>query len=116
MTLTFHDFSEASVDTCDQRPDPLTYGILGLGGEGGEVAVNTLRLLAAINKTVEKYKKAMREVPPDLLHVCPESEPILDELGDVLWYVDKIAQELGTDLEYVAQKNIRKLKDRRGEM
>jgi NTP pyrophosphatase (non-canonical NTP hydrolase) len=37
---------------------------------------------------------------------------LLDEIGDVLWYIAMIADELETTLEDVAQRNINKLADR----
>jgi NTP pyrophosphatase (non-canonical NTP hydrolase) len=39
-------------------------------------------------------------------------EAILAEVGDVLWYCARIADELGVSLEEVAKNNIAKLKDR----
>ena len=40
---------------------------------------------------------------------------IIDELGDVLWYLANAAQLLGVSLEYVAVCNIEKLRARHGE-
>lgn len=39
-------------------------------------------------------------------------EKMLDELGDVLWYIVQTAVGIGTTLEEVAQHNIAKLKAR----
>jgi len=97
-SLTMMEFHNLLMDTYDQRPDPLTYAMLGLAGETGEV--------------IEKYKKLMRLTEPELVYTMEESEEILAELGDVLWYVARIAKALNSDLEYVAQINIRKLRER----
>lgn len=68
----------------------LTYPILGLCGETGEVA--------------EKFKKVLRDgAPKDL---------IAAELGDVLWYLLACAKELGLTLDDIAQMNAGKLTDR----
>lgn len=37
---------------------------------------------------------------------------VLDELGDVLWYIAVMAEVLGFDLSYVAELNVNKLKKR----
>ncbi len=74
----------------------LTYAILGLNGEAGEVA--------------EKFKKILRDKGGV---VSPEDrDAIKKELGDVLWYLSAISGELGLGLEDVAEGNISKLFDR----
>jgi NTP pyrophosphatase (non-canonical NTP hydrolase) len=73
--------------------DPLVYTIIALCGEAGELA----------NK-LKKYMRAGTERDPAVL---------MDELGDVLWYVQETAKVLGYTLEEVAQFNLDKLKARR---
>ena len=73
----------------------LLYPVLGLAGETGEVA--------------DKIKKIIRcsgEFTPET------KTEIAKELGDVLWYVAMLSQELGFDLETLAQLNLAKLADR----
>lgn len=70
----------------------LMYLALGLTGEAGEVA--------------EKIKKMVRD--GGLLDL----DAIIAELGDVLWYLSQMANELGLGLAHVAGKNIDKLQDR----
>jgi NTP pyrophosphatase (non-canonical NTP hydrolase) len=73
----------------------LTYPILGLVGESGEVA--------------DHFKKALR----DDGRMTPErKEAIAKELGDVLWYIGACAQELGLTINDIASMNIAKLYDR----
>lgn len=72
-----------------KKVDGLTYAVLALCGETGELA----------NK-LKKHLRAGTEVDRDVLE---------DELGDVLWYVSAVAQELGYDLETVAYDNLYKL-------
>lgn len=73
------------------------YAVLGLSGESGEVA--------------EKYKKMIR----DNNGVITEEfkKQITLELGDVLWYISNIAQDLDIRLDDIAQANIDKLTDRK---
>jgi NTP pyrophosphatase (non-canonical NTP hydrolase) len=72
------------------RIPALCYLALGLAGEAGEVA--------------NKVKKVYRD--------DAGTDAIIDELGDVLWYLSETARELGTSLEVVAHLNIKKLEER----
>lgn len=76
----------------------LYYRTLGLTGEAGEVA--------------NKVKKIIRdwngEAPPAI------TNDIVDELGDVLWYVAMLADTLGVNLHTVARRNLDKLASRYG--
>lgn len=75
--------------------EALAYAGLGLG-EAGEVQ--------------GKIKKVLRDNDGAL---TPESrKAIADELGDVLWYIARIAIEIDTSLERIAQANLGKLSDR----
>jgi NTP pyrophosphatase (non-canonical NTP hydrolase) len=74
----------------------LIYPVLGLNGEAGEIA--------------EACKKMMRD---DHNHLTIERKSdIIKEVGDVLWYVAALCQELNMPMEKVAQMNLRKLADR----
>jgi NTP pyrophosphatase (non-canonical NTP hydrolase) len=72
------------------------YPTLGLCGEAGEVA--------------EKVKKALRD------HGGQFSEDsradLALELGDVLWYLARLASELDLDLAAIAEANLAKLASR----
>jgi NTP pyrophosphatase (non-canonical NTP hydrolase) len=71
----------------------LTYPALGLAGEAGEFA--------------NKVKKLLRDGAQ-----LTTRQALLDELGDVLWYVAICASDLGANLNDIALNNIQKLKDR----
>ena len=78
--------------------DPvLMAGVLGLVGEGGEVA--------------EKFKKILREKKG----IISEEDrlEILKELGDVLWYITTVSSQLDSSLEEVARMNNEKLMSRK---
>lgn len=74
----------------------ITYPIMGLVGELGEVA--------------EKYKKFLRG---DEGSGFQNAELMKKELGDVLWYLTSLADDLGFTLEDVAQTNVDKLSSRK---
>lgn len=72
-------------------PLSLAYCALGLGGEAGEYS--------------EKVKKLIRDGKFD-------KALAIKELGDVLWYLTRSANELGVSLADIAEVNLVKLYDR----
>lgn len=77
--------------------EALQYVVLGLNGEAGEVA--------------EQIKKAMRNDGGEL---SPERiDSLKKEAGDVLWYLTRLAAELNTTLDEIAQINVEKLYGRK---
>jgi NTP pyrophosphatase (non-canonical NTP hydrolase) len=72
----------------------LTYAALGLAGEAGELA--------------NKVKKILRgDTNRDEL-----LDGIKSEMGDVLWYLAALADDLGVDLAEIADENIKKIRSR----
>jgi NTP pyrophosphatase (non-canonical NTP hydrolase) len=91
MAMTFDEYQEFARSTAIYPEDcKVVYPTLGLCGEAGEVA--------------EKIKKHMRD-GRTLVGVGLE-------LGDVLWYVSALADDLGVTLEEIAQANVAKLSSR----
>jgi len=78
--------------------DGYIYTALGLAGEAGEIA--------------NKVKKFVRDgyTPEELLYKIND---LRAELGDVLWYVAAMAQVLETDLQTIAEANLKKLQSRK---
>lgn len=74
----------------------IVYPTLGLVGEAGEVA--------------EKVKKVLRDNNGEF--TLKKKEELAKELGDVLWYIANLANDLKYDLETIAEMNINKLKSR----
>jgi NTP pyrophosphatase (non-canonical NTP hydrolase) len=71
----------------------IMYPALGLAGEAGEVS-----------NIIKKVIRDRTDVPIDKLRA---------ELGDVLWYVAVLADDLGLKLEDIALDNIAKLAARK---
>ena len=89
--MTFDEYQEFARSTAIYPEDcKVVYPTLGLCGESGEVA--------------EKIKKHMRD-GRTLVGVGLE-------LGDVLWYISALADDLGVTLEEIAQANVAKLSSR----
>ena len=96
--LTFDEYSDITWDLAKypDKGDNITYPILGICGESGEIA--------------DKFKKILRDKDS---HMSEEDRiEILKEIGDVLWYLSALSIELKTDLGAVAKMNITKLRDR----
>ena len=75
----------------------ILYPTLGLTGEAGEVA--------------DKVKKVLRDHNGDF--DISKSIEIAKELGDVLWYITAMANDLGFDLDMIAQMNLDKVLSRK---
>jgi NTP pyrophosphatase (non-canonical NTP hydrolase) len=94
--LELNKYQELGGGTAHYKyPDAIAYTSLALCGEAGELA--------------NKVKKSMRA------GTAYEPAVLMDELGDVLWYVQELATRLGYKLEEVAQFNLDKLQERRKE-
>jgi NTP pyrophosphatase (non-canonical NTP hydrolase) len=74
----------------------LIYPVLGLVNEAGEVA--------------GKVKKLMRDDDGQLTQ--ERFDDIVSELGDVLWYVTAVADDLGVSISDVFYENFVKIKSR----
>ncbi len=82
----------ASSDESGDKMETIIFLSLALNGEAGEIA--------------EKAKKYKREDDDSYL------EELKDELGDELWYLARLADELDVSLSEVATRNVDKLLDR----
>lgn len=82
----------------------LDHFVHGLTEEAGEVA----GVLKRFHRGDEKYRSVIHPT-----RLSPSAKDKLKaEIGDVLWYIAMIADELEILLEEVAQYNINKLADR----
>jgi NTP pyrophosphatase (non-canonical NTP hydrolase) len=77
--------------------DMLLYPVLGLAGESGEL--------------LNKIKKIYRDSGGVYTH--EDRNAVIDELGDILWYVSEVATQLGIELSIVAERNLLKLASRK---
>jgi len=100
MGLTFDEYQRFTHETAvypyvgSGHTTALAYLGLGLAGEAGEVA--------------NKIKKLIRDGDdPEMRH------QIRTELGDVIWYLARLSDELGTSLKAVAASNRLKLQSRK---
>ena len=78
---------------------PLTFPVLALAGESGEVA--------------NKWKKILRDKGGEISE--EDKMDMADELGDVLWYLTATASVLGFSLAEIIEMNQEKLRQRYGQ-
>lgn len=71
----------------------IIYPALGLSGEAGEIA-----------EKIKKWLRGDREL---------DKEGLLKELGDPLWYITSLADDLGYTLQDVIDANVEKLTSRK---
>lgn len=96
--MNFREYQGEAAKTAiyPSRGKNLTYVTLGLVGEAGEIA--------------NKVKKILRDDNSNI--TCERAEQLYDEIGDVLWYVAMLADELSFNLDSIAIDNINKLQSR----
>ena len=95
--MNFNEYQKLARSTAIYPEEyKVVYPALGLCGEAGEVA--------------EKVKKTVRG--DTALNDGIIRGNIAHELGDVLWYVATLADDLGFDLETIAKWNVDKLQRR----
>ena len=74
----------------------LAYTALALAGEAGELA----------NIVKKVYRDHGGKITPEF------RQKLIDEVGDVLWYVAQVCEDLDADLDEVAERNLAKLRER----
>lgn len=93
--MNFKEYQEnmkRTAGSCELTNENLCFCAMGISGEAGEVT-DYLKKVVFHDHNLNKEK-------------------VLEELGDVLWYVACTAEILGFNLEQIAEMNIEKLKKR----
>ena len=89
---TYQEKAQRTSNPSLSKKDHLLNGLLGLAGETGECC----------DLVKKNFYQDRREIETHLI----------EELGDVLWYVAEIASALGCSLNDIAAINIKKLEAR----
>ena len=93
--MTINEYQQLAMRTLNPKLDArdvLINGVMGLCGEAGE-AIDLVKKHLAQGHALDR-------------------EALINELGDVAWYVAETAHALDIDLETVLERNIEKLKRR----
>jgi NTP pyrophosphatase (non-canonical NTP hydrolase) len=94
--MTFDEYQKQAITTA-----------LSIGSDHGDFMYRTLGLTNEAGEVAGKVKKILRDKGGQLS--AADTEAIAQEMGDVLWYLQALADYLGITLEEVAQKNLDKV-------
>ncbi|MDD2262832.1 MAG: nucleoside triphosphate pyrophosphohydrolase family protein [Clostridia bacterium] len=98
--MNFKEYQQKAVSTAIYpRKHKIIYPALGLGDEAGEV--------------LGKIKKWLRGDDGKEALTKERKLAIADEMGDVLWYLAVLSNDLKIPLEEIANNNLKKLKSRK---
>lgn len=105
--MELNDYQERAMRTRLPESDNFCYMIFGLVEEVGELA----------GKISKNIRKDLANVNDNELYVVEEEKAAIEdavrkELGDVMWMVAGLADELGWKLDDVCLDNLQKLADR----
>ena len=111
--MELNEYQNKAMATCMPSCDNVSYMLLNLVGEVGELA-------SKIAKDIRKGNAQIggKGVANDLMPDMPfdewfeRQEEYKKELGDIMWQAAGVANVLGWDLESVCQGNLDKLADR----
>lgn len=108
--FNFEDYSEQAYSTAQypNKGSNLVYPAIKLAGEAGETADKIGKHWRNKFSPDQEPEFAMSAAS----YTKEQKEELVKELGDVLWYINAIAVELGVSLEHVARTNIEKLAGR----
>ena len=96
--MTLNEYQKGARETAAYPRDmKIIYPTLGLTGEAGEVA--------------DKVKKVIRDNGENFS--AERRLEIAKEIGDVLWYIAVLSDDIGYPLEEVAKMNYEKLHSRK---
>lgn len=99
--MTFDEYQEATAETA----------IYPEAGTGSQIALAYVALgLSEAGEIQGKVKKMIRDDGGILTD--EKRDAIRAEIGDTLWYLARVAEEIGTTLAVAARENIVKLADR----
>jgi NTP pyrophosphatase (non-canonical NTP hydrolase) len=92
--MTLNEYQDLMLKT--KKAKGLYYTGIALAGEVGEVC-----------NEIKKWDRDDYQVMTEERHT-----KLVYELGDAMWYLASLADDLGVSLEEVARRNIRKLEER----
>ncbi len=93
--MNLNEYQRLAQRTSNKKADNIDHilnGLMGLNGEAGE-CIDILKKYFFQGHELDKGK-------------------LIDELGDVLWYIAETCEGIGVTMEEVAIRNIEKLKKR----
>lgn len=102
--MKLSDYQAKALET-DQTPAPA-----GMGPDAARL-IPLLGLAGEAGQLLSEFKKRLRDGPSHVQFV----DRVAEELGDILWYVANTASKYGLDLDAVARANLTKVQALYGE-
>lgn len=110
--MTLGQYQARAMETCLPSCENLTYMLLNLVGEVGELSSKLAKHIRKGEANIESNVFVWEKSAP--FHEREEYETLLQkELGDILWQLSGVCSVFGWNLEYIAQQNLDKLADRK---
>lgn len=107
--MELNEYQEKAMMTCMPSCENVSYMLLNLVGEVGELASKIAKHIRKDEITITGNKIKSW---PDTITVDAEND-LRKEAGDCLWQLAGLCSVLGWGLDDVAQENLDKLKDRK---
>lgn len=120
--MELNEYQKAAMSTRLPSSDNFSYMVFGLVEEVGEFAGKISKGIRKGISSIGLDSEVAEQMSPGdvkandiyFLDAAEEQrEAIKKELGDVMWMVAGITDELGWSLEEICQENLRKLADRK---
>lgn len=94
--MELNKYQQLAAEAAFYEHDDVSYCALGITGEAGEIADHVKKMLRDDYGIITEERK----------------EHLKKELGDVLWYLARMAGKLGYSMDEIAQTNLDKIHDR----
>lgn len=112
--MKMKEYQERAMSTRTESSDNFTYMFAGLVAEVGEIADKVAKAKRKDILTIRNDELSGYSADEDKkVKAIGAGYDIAYELGDVLWFVAGLADNLGYSLEEIAQMNLDKLADRK---
>lgn len=110
--MTLGQYQARAMDTCMPSCENLSYMLLNLVGEVGELSSKLAKHIRKGEANIDFNVFTWEESVP--FHEREEYETLLQkELGDILWQLSGVCSVFGWNLEDIAKLNLAKLADRK---
>lgn len=104
--MTISQYQAKAMTTCMPSCDNISYMLLGLAGEMGELCGKMAKHIRHEDAVISQNK---------LLHDLSEQQihDLRSEVGDCAWMLAGLCHTMGWQLEEICKENIKKLADRK---
>ena len=109
--MQLDEYQEKAMRTCMPSCDNVSYMLLNLQAEVGELSGKIAKAIRKEQLHIEGNDLVFYATATDE-EILQFRKDVAGELGDVLWQLSGLCMELGFDLNEIAQKNLKKLADR----